>query len=107
QRRRAQLTGEIAERSTVLFDSPAANEAVNREGARMVRSLVEALPEEQKQALTMAFFDGLTQQEIADTLQQPLGTVKARIRRRYSQGLSSNPRFSRSSIAALPPLFPR
>lgn len=39
------------------------------------------LPEDQRQCLEMAFFQGLTQIEIASRLKQPLGTVKARIRR--------------------------
>ncbi|MEY2409539.1 MAG: hypothetical protein QOF48_2209, partial [Verrucomicrobiota bacterium] len=46
-----------------------------------VRSAVATLPLEQRQAIEMAFLGGMTQNEIADALRQPLGTVKARIRR--------------------------
>ncbi len=46
-----------------------------------VRVALGTLPEDQKQAIEMAFFGGLSHHEIADTLSQPLGTVKARIRR--------------------------
>jgi RNA polymerase sigma-70 factor, ECF subfamily len=46
-----------------------------------VRAAVTALPAEQKRALELAFFGGLTQQQIAERLREPLGTVKARIRR--------------------------
>ncbi len=49
--------------------------------ARVVRAAVAALPREQQRALELAFFSGLTQQEIAAKLSEPLGTVKARIRR--------------------------
>lgn len=49
--------------------------------ARAVRSAVGSLPAEQQRALELAFFGGLTQQEIAERLNEPLGTVKARIRR--------------------------
>ena len=47
----------------------------------ILRGAVAQLPSDQRQALEMAYFGGLTQQEISDTLAQPLGTVKARIRR--------------------------
>ncbi len=47
----------------------------------ILRGAVAQLPSDQRQALEMAYFGGLTQQEISDTLSQPLGTVKARIRR--------------------------
>ncbi len=49
--------------------------------ASTLRSALFALPPEQRQAIEMAFFGGLTHQEIADDLHQPLGTIKARIRR--------------------------
>lgn len=49
--------------------------------ARAVRAAVATLPVEQQRALELAFFGGLTQEQIAEKLQEPLGTVKARIRR--------------------------
>ena len=49
--------------------------------AHAVRAAVASLPPDQKRALELAFFGGLTQQEIAEKLSEPLGTVKARIRR--------------------------
>ncbi|HWA10231.1 MAG TPA: sigma-70 family RNA polymerase sigma factor [Opitutaceae bacterium] len=52
-----------------------------KEKAGAVRAAVAALPAEQQRALQLAFFGGLTQQEIAESLREPLGTVKARIRR--------------------------
>jgi RNA polymerase sigma-70 factor (ECF subfamily) len=45
-----------------------------------VRRALAQLPEEQRKALEMAYFSGLTQQEIAEQLQQPLGTIKTRTR---------------------------
>jgi RNA polymerase sigma-70 factor, ECF subfamily len=49
--------------------------------ARAVRAAVATLPIEQQRAVELAFFGGLTQEEIARKLAEPLGTVKARIRR--------------------------
>jgi len=45
-----------------------------------VRSAVAGLPAEQRQVLTLAYFGGYTQSEIAKALDQPLGTVKTRVR---------------------------
>jgi RNA polymerase sigma-70 factor (ECF subfamily) len=55
--------------------------ATTGDQARTIRAAVATLPAEQKRALELAFFSGLTQQEIAAKLSEPLGTVKARIRR--------------------------
>jgi RNA polymerase sigma-70 factor (ECF subfamily) len=51
------------------------------ERADVVCSALDTLPAEQRRALELAFFSGLTQKEIADKLSEPIGTVKARIRR--------------------------
>ena len=45
-----------------------------------MRMAVETLPEEQRRAIGMAFFDGLTHREIAERDGLPLGTVKGRLR---------------------------
>lgn len=45
-----------------------------------IQSALAQLPEEQKQALELAYFNGYTQRQIAEVLKQPLGTIKTRLR---------------------------
>jgi RNA polymerase sigma-70 factor, ECF subfamily len=49
--------------------------------AHAVRDCVEALEPGQKQAIALAFFQGLSHSELAGHLRQPLGTVKSWVRR--------------------------
>lgn len=51
------------------------------ERAEVLQAAVDRLPEAQRTPLHLAFYLGLTHAEIAARLQQPLGTVKAHIRR--------------------------
>jgi RNA polymerase sigma-70 factor (ECF subfamily) len=46
----------------------------------IIRRAVDALPPPQRQALSLAFFDELTHEQIAAVLQTPVGTTKTRIR---------------------------
>ena len=45
-----------------------------------IRNAVAQLPEDQLHALVLAYFRGYTHEQIAEKLQQPLGTIKTRIR---------------------------
>lgn len=53
---------------------------VGRERRRRVQILLRELPPEQRVAVELAFFGGLTHAELAERLREPLGTIKSRIR---------------------------
>jgi RNA polymerase sigma-70 factor (ECF subfamily) len=67
-----------ADASTV---ESAADTAEKNDEAARVRYVLNNLPSEQREAIELAFFEHLSHHEIAARLGQPLGTVKARIRR--------------------------
>lgn len=67
-------------RDTIEETSDAIADAVRSEQRGIVTSALSQLPEEQQKPLVLAYFDGLTQSEIADRLGAPLGTVKTRMR---------------------------
>lgn len=58
---------------------PADASLIAREQSQQLEKALEKLPGEQRECIRLAFFDGLTHSELAQRLDQPLGTVKSRI----------------------------
>jgi RNA polymerase sigma-70 factor, ECF subfamily len=69
-----------AERDQPDQASDAFSDTVKSGQREIVRQALAELPEEQRQTLMLAYFEGLTQSEIASKLGAPLGTVKTRMR---------------------------
>ena len=55
-------------------------EIERREQADEVHQALRTLPDEQRRVIELAYFDGLSQTQIAAALEQPVGTVKGRMR---------------------------
>jgi RNA polymerase sigma-70 factor (ECF subfamily) len=82
--RRFRLRDELEEEAKAddfTTDRAPIDDVETTERGEILRSAVLKLSKEQREVIEMAYFSGLTQNEIAERLHEPLGTVKARIRR--------------------------
>jgi RNA polymerase sigma-70 factor, ECF subfamily len=89
QRRREEQTDELPQ----IAQAPQYEKELDeKRRAEVVRSLMGSLSAQQKKAIEMAYFEGLSHSEIAAALQEPLGTVKSWIRNgllRLKEGLQA------------------
>ena len=68
-------------------NAPVGNDVADaeaRERARLTRQAVDALPDSLREVLVLCELEGLPQQEVAELLSLPLGTLKSRLRRARS-----------------------
>lgn len=70
---------EVSIRSSFLDTWSGAEKAIQSEECQAVRSALAELPAAQRVALELAYFEGLSQSEIAARLEEPLGTIKTRM----------------------------
>lgn len=64
----------------ILMTTSVSDEAQHFEQAEIVHTALAAIPDNQRQTLLLAYFEGLTQTQIAARLNEPLGTIKTRMR---------------------------
>ena len=82
--RRGRLQDELQREAETFeqFDERSSFDATSGvETGKLVHEAIQKLSQDQREAIELAFFSSLTQTEIAERLNEPLGTVKARIRR--------------------------
>ncbi|HEY4067710.1 MAG TPA: sigma-70 family RNA polymerase sigma factor, partial [Burkholderiaceae bacterium] len=67
---------------TVADDAPGPLDLLSRASdARALGACMDGLSAQQRQSVALAFYDGLSHAEVADSMRQPLGTVKSWLRR--------------------------
>jgi RNA polymerase sigma-70 factor, ECF subfamily len=70
---------EISIHSSFVERTTGADDAIRSQEKGAVHGALAELPEPQRKALELAYFEGLSQSEIAERLQEPLGTIKTRM----------------------------
>ncbi len=84
RQRRVRLVEEATTESAIFPPDPATGADIllgQTDERKRIRGALSEIPAPQREAIELAFFSGMTQAEVSAKLQEPLGTVKARIRR--------------------------
>ena len=55
-------------------------DALEKERGQLIDTALQRISADQREAIELAYFGGLSQSEIAERLQSPIGTIKTRIR---------------------------
>ena len=85
-RRSSRVSFEEISDFEIESDEPSGEDSINeRQENAIVADAVKTLPPDQYQVIQMAFIEDLTHMEIAEKLNQPLGTVKSRMRLAYQK----------------------
>jgi RNA polymerase sigma-70 factor (ECF subfamily) len=79
-RRHNPALGEELVENTVVMPSNLESSVAQQQMIGKVKGALENLPKEQRAAIELAYFEGLTHSEIAERTGDPLGTVKTRLR---------------------------
>jgi len=79
-RRRNPGDGEELEENTVALPNQLESAVAQKQMLGRVRGVMDSLPAPQREALELAYFEGLTHSEIVQRTGEPLGTVKTRLR---------------------------
>ena len=80
RRRRETFVAPLDEGTAVGPPNAMSNPGSRAEEQRLVETALALLPGPQRQVIELAFYEGLTQSEIARRLGEPLGTIKTRMR---------------------------
>ncbi len=83
--RRPEAALELNESENPALFADLKSDPLRFDTVRRIKSALEKLPAPQREAIELAYFEGMSQTEIAERLRQPLGTVKSWMRRALLQ----------------------